>query len=96
MSIFRNGKYERSWGEIFFDFWELAKEGLENQMKMKRRRVIKRVAATSLILVGGIYFLNGIVEMLAKFLGDSKWSSALIVGGLLILVGIVINKNNEI
>lgn len=97
MSIFiRNGKYGRSWSEIFFDFWDLAKEGLENQMKMKRRRILKRSLAAFLFFIGGIYFLNGIVELLAKILGGSKWASAMIVGGLLILIGAIVNKNNKI
>lgn len=90
--LIRDRKYQRSWREIFYDFWDLAKERIETQMKMRRRLAVKRILAAFVLVVGGVYLLNAVVDLVSTLLNNSKWAGGLIVGIVLILIGVFISK----
>lgn len=90
-----NRKYEKSWSEIFFDLWDLAKGNFEKEMQRKRRLALKKLAAFLILIFGVIYFLSGVVQLLKFWLGESGWAAELIIGFLMLVVGIFMGKSNN-
>lgn len=92
ISIFIDNKKEKTWGEIFLDFFDYAKDRLQVEAIRRRNAAIRKITAFVFFLVGSIYFLNGLSGALGKLFGSNGWLGNLIVGFLLGIIGLILAK----
>lgn len=79
--------------DLIFDFWYLAKERFENEMKRRKKVAIKKLLAFIFLVLGSVYLLNGISQGISVLLG-SDWLGPLVLGILLVAIGSLIGSKN--
>lgn len=88
-----NEKKQVKWMDLIFDFWYLAKERFENEMKRRKKVAIKKLLAFIFLVLGSVYLLNGISQGISVLLG-SDWLGPLVLGILLVAIGSLIGSKN--
>lgn len=92
-NFIKKGKYaSRSWMEIALDFFDTLKNRLNYAVYEQQKNILRKFIAAMLILIGSIFFLNGLAVFLGELMNESSWSGYLMIGILLMLVGVIVPR----